>query len=130
VFGGAMKPATLDIEARRPVWEALSTMFLDTDVSLLLEYRATKLAESPYTLEDMEQILRDEVYPVCSWNLFSIAGEWAGFDPGWLEKTILRRLGRRFRLRFGFGPRLFVRSGEWKGTMAAVQAKRSIQDDG
>jgi hypothetical protein len=123
-----MKLATLDVEARRPVWEALSTLFLDTDVSLLHEYRATKLAESPYTLEELEQILRDEVFPVCSWNFFSIAGEWAGFDPGWLEKTILRRLGRRFRFRIGFGPHLFVRSREWKRTMAAIRAKRSIHD--
>ena len=76
-----MKPATLDVQARSPVWEALSTLFLDTDVSLLREYRATKLAESPYTLEELEQILCDEVFRVCSLNFFSIAGEWAGFDP-------------------------------------------------
>jgi hypothetical protein len=123
-----MKSETPDIEARRPVWEALSTLFLDTDVSLLHEYRATKLAESPYTLEDLEQILCDEVFPVCRWNFFSIAGEWAGFDPEWLEKAILRRLGRRFRFRVGFGPRLFIRSREWKLTVAAIKAKRPVHD--
>ena len=69
-----MKPATLDMQARSPVWEALSTLFLDTDVSLLREYRATKLAESPYTLEELEQILCDEVFRVCSLELLFDCG--------------------------------------------------------
>jgi hypothetical protein len=28
---------------------------------------------------ELEQTLRDEVFPICRWNLLSIAGEWAGF---------------------------------------------------
>ncbi|MGO9315382.1 MAG: hypothetical protein ACLQBD_10195 [Syntrophobacteraceae bacterium] len=119
-----MKPATLDVEARKPVWEALSTLFLDTDVSLDREYRAAKLAESPYTLGELDQILHDEVFPVCSWNWFLIAGEWAGFDSEALARAILRRLGRRFRFRVGFGHHLIVRSREWKRTKALIEAKR------
>jgi len=119
-----LKPAYLDIEARKPVWEALSTLFLDTNVSLLREYRTDKLAESPFTLEELEEILRDEVFPICSWNWFSIAGVWAGFDPEFLEKSILQRLHRRFKLRIGLGQYFIVRSKEWKHTKAAIEAKR------
>jgi hypothetical protein len=122
-----MRAAVQDLEARRPVWEALSTLFLDTDVSLLRDDRARQLADSPYTPQELDRILRDEVFPVCSWNSVSIAGEWAGFDPQWLEAAILRRLARRFRLRLGFGHLVFVRSREWKRTKASVQAIRSAR---
>jgi len=114
----------LDLATRRPVWEALSTLFLDTDVSLLRDYRARLLAASPYGIEELERILRDEVFPVCSWNMFSVAGEWAGFDPEWLEARIIRRLDRRFRIRLGFGHRLVVHGREWRATRETVEAIR------
>ncbi len=37
----------------------------------------------------------DKVYPACSFNLSQVAGEWAGFDPDWLERRILCGGGRR-----------------------------------
>ncbi|WP_456299285.1 DUF7079 family protein [Methylocaldum marinum] len=75
-----MPPAEDDLDHRRPVWDALSSLFLDTDTSLSREWRVKLLASSPYSVEQLEHILVDEVYPICRWNLFSIAGEWAGFD--------------------------------------------------
>jgi hypothetical protein len=57
-----MKNAEEDLDARRPVWEAFSTLFLDTDTSLHREYRSRLLARSPYSLPELEQILRDEVF--------------------------------------------------------------------
>ena len=87
----------VDLQARRAVWEALSSLFLDTDTSLDREWRAKLLAASPYSVPELEQILIDHVYPVCRANLFSIAGEWSGFDPEWLEKRIMRRLQSPFR---------------------------------
>ena len=116
----AVRPAEEDIEARLPAWDALSSLFLDTDIALLREWRATQLSKSPYTLEELETILRDEVFPVCSWNLFSVAGEWAGFDTDWLQSAILKHLKRRFRLRLGFGHRLITRNGEWRRTKDLV----------
>jgi hypothetical protein len=74
------------------VWDALSSLFLDTDVSLSREWRARILAHSPYSQQDLSEILAEEVSPVCSWNLLSIAGEWAGFDQDWLRTSILRQL--------------------------------------
>ena len=45
-------------------------------------------AESSFTLEELKEILDSEVAPICSRNLLSIAGEWAGFDEEWLASSI------------------------------------------
>jgi len=74
----SIKPAAEDLTARQPVWEALSDMFLDTDTSLSRQWRADQLARSPYSIEQLEFILINEVYPICKYNLLSVAGEWAG----------------------------------------------------
>src|SRR6185503_6023697 len=85
------------IEERRPVWSALSNLFLDTDTSLLSDYMVRILSASPYSVEELNEILIDEVYPACHWNLFSVAGEWAGFDEDVLERRITRRLDSPLR---------------------------------
>ena len=115
-------PAFTDPEPRRPVWEALSTLFLDTDVSLLEEYRAEKLAASPFSLDELQEILIDEVYPACRWNLFSIAGVWDGFDEGQLERRILRRLSSPFRglHRINLGRVTIHLSLAWRSTKVRV----------
>jgi len=122
-----MKPAHEDLEHRQPVWEALSDLFLDTDTSLARTWRVGILAASPYSLDELQQILVDEVYPVCRSNLFSIAGEWAGFDLGWLQSSILRRLRspfHRFR-RFSLGRLTVHLSGEWRHTKQGILQHRA-----
>ncbi len=94
---GVLKSAAEDLPNRRPVWEALSDMFLDTDVSLSTAWRVSVLVASPYPVNDLEKILVDEVYPICKYNLRCVAGEWAGFDQKWLEEEILRRMTSRWR---------------------------------
>ena len=79
-----------EIASRRPVWSVLSELFLDTSLdSDDLDRIAKSLAQSPYTLADLDRILLWEVYPACRSNLVSLFGEWAGFDPDWLESRIL-----------------------------------------
>jgi hypothetical protein len=81
-----------DLAARRPVWAALSNLFLDTDVSLLREENARVLAASRYSIEELQRILVNEVYPVCRTNLVAWpGGEWVGFDEAWLEERIVSR---------------------------------------
>lgn len=81
-----------DLEHRRPVWLAISELFLDTNLdSADLTRIAKTLAQSPYSLEELDDILLWEVYPACWTNTYAIAGEWAGFDPEWLEARIKRR---------------------------------------
>ena len=115
-----------ELEQRRPVWDALSTLFLDTDTALLRPFRARVLAASPFSIDELQTILIDEVYPVCSANLASIAGEWAGFDSEWLERAISRHLSSRWRgLRVLSGGRLFaVASAEWRSTKRDIRAAR------
>ena len=86
------KLTNAEIAARRPVWVALSDLFLDTDVSLSYEYTAQICARSEYTLDELKQILINEVAPVVSVNLFSMAGEWAGFDEEWLVAGIRHKM--------------------------------------
>ena len=81
-------------------------MFLDADVSLSRETRAAVLAASPCTAQVLEQILIDEVYPVCWANLNAANGESVAFDPDWLEAMILQQ-------------------GPSPATLAAVAAARS-----
>ena len=85
-----MTPAHADLARRRPVWLALSDLFLDTDVQLFQGLNTRLLAASPYSLDELDTILREEVYPACAFNLSLVAGEWAGFDEAWLERRILR----------------------------------------
>lgn len=125
-----MPPAEDDLDHRRPVWDALSSLFLDTDTSLSREWRVKLLASSPYSVEQLEHILVDEVYPICRWNLFSIAGEWAGFDMAWLEKKILRRLRSplRFLHRANLGRVTVPTSGEWAATKRCVSVARGSRE--
>jgi hypothetical protein len=121
-----MKHAAEDLAGRRPVWEALSDLFLDTEVSLARNWRVGILAASPYSLEELERILIDEVHPICKYNLLSVAGVWAGFDQAWLEARILRRLGSPLRRlhSINFGRLTVPRSAEWRATKAAIAAAR------
>src|SRR4051794_32799035 len=80
-----------EIAIRRPVWVALSDLFLDTDVRLYFAYSARALAQSPFTMDQLDSIFEEEVSPVVAVNLCSIAGEWAGFDEEWLVSEILGR---------------------------------------
>src|SRR5216684_1908558 len=94
-----MKPAIEDVSNRRPVWEALSKLFLDDELQPSdFERIAQILTESPYLLEEIEDILYGEVYPVCIWNLLSVAGEWGMFDGDRLQAAILRRKRRWLKI--------------------------------
>jgi hypothetical protein len=127
--------AALDLVARQPVWEALSELYLDTDPALSRQWRAEQLAASPYTLEQLAFILKNEVHPVCKHNLWSVAGVWTGFDSEWLQAQILRHLSAR-RSVFRW-PTLFrwlkpgrfavTASPEWRATQFAVLAARGTR---
>ncbi len=118
----------LSLVERRPVWSALSNLFLDTDVSALREANARQLAASPYSIAELQRILVHEVYPVCRSNLFGWpGGEWLAFDEEWLQTRILRRLRSPFRpLHWMNLGRLSVHaSWEWRRTKARIRELRS-----
>jgi hypothetical protein len=87
-----VQPPELDIINRRPVWAALSCLYLDTELSADdLAHLAEQLADSPYSVDELKFILFAEIHPVCLGNLRQVAGIWSGFDSDWLEARILQR---------------------------------------
>lgn len=61
---------------RRPVWEAMSDLFLDTETRWSVPFVARRCAESGYDDETLERIFWAEVFPEAIDNLLQVAGEW------------------------------------------------------
>ena len=81
---------------RFPVWESLSELFLDTEITECTRaHIASVLANSEYSLEVLQDILYYEVYPVLKYNLLSVAGEWAGFNREWLIESLVPKINKR-----------------------------------
>lgn len=110
-----MTPAHQDIANRRPVWQGLSDLFLDTELQEhdLIRIAGT-LAASPYSLADVETILYREVYPVCIGNLLCVAGEWAGFDDEWLIESILKYAAHRRAIKDLVQPHRWMIRKNWR----------------
>ncbi len=93
-----MKFSENDLNKRKPVWIALSDLFLDTDVTLHYENIIRVCVEAGYSPEEIRFILFNEVAPAVSKNLLCVAGEWSGFDENWLIDEIISgiRSNKRF----------------------------------
>jgi hypothetical protein len=114
-----------DLKARRPVWSALSDLFLDTDTTLLEPQIVRTLAASPYSEVELERIFIAEVHPVCWANIFW--WEWAGFDPEWLEAQITSPRTRFANFLTWLHPLshwLNRRSPQWRRILRGVAAER------
>ncbi len=119
-----------EIEKRKAVWLALSELFLDTDVSSSYEYIASECAASTFSPDELEQILIQEVMPVCGWNLLSVAGAWSGFDEQWLLERIVdhKKLLRKRLAGWVFG-RIFRRDlhNHWQAIVPMIDLARTKQ---
>lgn len=117
--------ASDDLDVRIPIWMALSDLYLDTDVALSYDYIVRTLVASPYSLEELHEMLMYDVHPVLYPNLMSMLGEWAGFDETWLVERILAvRAHPRWRRRI---THWFARdiSVQWRRLAPMIQAARS-----
>lgn len=110
-----------DIAVRKPVWVAMSDLFLDTDVRLNYSYVARTLAQSPFTLAELKRIFDKEVAPAVGANLMCVAGEWAGFDEEWLVSKILRRFDN-----ITPSPSSKPAGTDWKAVAVLVERLRSL----
>jgi hypothetical protein len=121
-----MKAAIEDLSHRRPVWVALSALFLDMQLEPPDFQRLGRtLASSPYTLNEIEDILFGEVYPACIWNLRMLGGVYWGFDADWLEEAILKHERSRFKIpRWLQCDRGMVRE-PWREIQAVVRERRN-----
>ena len=120
-----MPAAFDDIDARIPVWVALSDLYLDTDVTLSYDHIVRTLAASPYPLDALHEMLMYDVHPALYMNLMSVAGEWAGFDEAWLlERIEAVRRQPRWRRRISHW---FVRDigVQWRALVPMIDAARS-----
>lgn len=121
-----MNPPARDLPRRRPVWEALSEFFLDTELDeQQLRSIAHTLAASGYTDDELDSILYEEVYPVCIPNLCSMVGVWEGFDGDEIQARILaneRWFWKKWRL---FQLKRWMIRDVWSRVRAYVQEERS-----
>jgi hypothetical protein len=87
-----LKPPLLDLERRRPVWLAMSELFLDTELNdERLQTLAARLKTSGYCVHELDTILRREVSPILGGNLVAVTGAWDVFDDAWLVEQIAAR---------------------------------------
>lgn len=78
-------------KARREAWMVLSDLFLDQDLTGREVEIANRLRVLPFDSQTLEEILFEEVCPVCVQNLGRVAGVWDGFDPATLVAAIEAR---------------------------------------
>lgn len=79
-----------ELQRRRPVWEALSWFFLDTELTHENRVKlAQTITDSGYTPAQIRVILWEELFPVVASNLHDRTGVWEGFDLDWLQAQIL-----------------------------------------
>ncbi len=117
-------------DERFPIWDALSEFFLDTALDKKDYVRISKiLADSKYTILQLKEILYYEVYPVCKWNMFSVAGAWAGFHPDWIMANIAPRKDNRPALRIPPIHKWMFQS-HWSQVLHLIEKQRRIKNDG
>jgi len=81
-----------EIHPRKPVWVALSELWLDTEMRATSRVIAHRLAESGLSIAELRRIYLFEVAPAVWPNLTGIIGVWDGFDDQWLCDRIQRNL--------------------------------------
>lgn len=85
-----------EIEQRKPLWEALSDLWLDTEMqSYEHERRAELMTSSGFSFGEIERIFSEEVAPVVYKNLYTAVGVWDGFDTDWLYENILKNMEKQ-----------------------------------
>ena len=74
---------TSALARRRVAWEALSELFLDSEVDL--NSIAYRLTQSGFTPAELAHILRGKVAPVLGGNLLAVVRVWDVFELGPVE---------------------------------------------
>jgi len=122
-----------DLERRKPLWTALSELWLDTEVDHSIIQRIASVAvASGYGEKELNEIYLYEVAPVVGANLLVSAGAWSGFDEEWLHAEAGKRANSRsgwlrFWARSWVGRKLatYATDDHWNEVIALVQAARS-----
>ncbi len=119
-----------EIEKRKTVWNALSELYLYTELQRSdFERIAAVFNKSDYSIEEIKLIDLYEVFPLLQTNLLNVAGEWAGFDEYWLYERCeenyrkrpswFHRMGCRISNRYYF----WMRKRYWKAVEELMCAR-------
>lgn len=82
-----------EVERRKPVWQALSNMYLDTEnTDAEFESIARAIQASGYSMQEADRIDWTEVFPLVGMNLLSVAGAWSwdAFDVDEIARGVQR----------------------------------------
>jgi len=86
----------INIEERKPIWIALSDFYVDTELQDSdYKHIASIFKKSPYSLKEIKQIDKEEVFPILHHNLLAVAGIWTGFQEEWLVNKITKKIQNR-----------------------------------
>jgi hypothetical protein len=122
-----MKDAEHELEHRKPLWNALSCFYLDNndlEHDAHINGIARVCADSPYSEGELTQIMFTEVWPALVENLYSTAGEWAGFDSDWLMERILKMRRQRLHFPWWFNPERLLYCRQWFSVLKRVRIHR------
>jgi len=78
-----------ELARRKPLWETLSDLFLDTETRWDLGRFAKACAVSGYDDEALERVFWGEVFPEALHNLLTVAGDWVSVSMN--EQELIRR---------------------------------------
>lgn len=121
-----MKAPAEDLERRRPVWDALSAVFLDAEIDDAWRAQIVEtLRSSGYSDAELEQILWGELCPVLHLNLLSVAGEGAGFDMDDVEQRILTHPAGRIRQWLSYVQGGSIARHDWRRIKQAMSLGRA-----
>ncbi|MPY65822.1 hypothetical protein F8S09_03800 [Deinococcus sp. SDU3-2] len=124
-----------ELRRRRPLWVALSELWLDQELSPADLRRVARVAAAcGYDDAEVEAIFWGEVAPVVAGNLLAPVGVWSGFDEDWLCERAARSAAYRSRpsltrwLTRLWAGRLVER--EWKHLLALLPVARAERQAG
>lgn len=105
-----------ELERRRPLWSAMSDLFLDTEVRWSVPWVALAAGQSGYDAATLERIFWVEVFPLAIGNLLGIAGEWAMLDLD--EASLVARAERGEPATLTRQVSGWMVEGEWRAALA------------
>lgn len=106
----------------------MSVFYLDTELTdFTIEYIAKICAESTYSIEEIEKIMFTEVWPAFIGNLWSVAGEWAGWEPEFVQQRVLARFRPRLYFSWRRNPLKRFYCGRWAEVEVLIRAIRERQ---
>jgi len=118
-----------EVEARKPLWLAMSELWLDSEPDKGDFRRITGiLSESDFSLNELNYIYHNEVVPAVYLNQLCPAGEWVSFDEDWLAEQIISRLRTESfwsKLIFQVRYRLRFSSRQWRKVLRCVAESRN-----